>query len=97
MRHNAAESFARRSFLSSRGLVPGHLNERQAMKERQTHVFVVEVRTRLFPWEPIAVHSFEVHPDGKITVWDDKAKRYTNNHALTAGARNRIKRLAGIR
>lgn len=58
---------------------------------------VVEVKTRLFPWEAVAVHSFEVTPDGKITVWDPRAKRYTANHSLTAGAQNRIKRLAGIR
>ncbi len=58
---------------------------------------VVEVKTRLFPWEAVAVHSFEVTPDGKITVWDPKAKRYTANHSLTAGAKNRIKRIAGIR
>lgn len=63
---------------------------------RQTKI-VVEVKTRLFPWEAVDVHSFEVTPDGNITVWDPKAKRYTANHSLTAGAQNRIKRLAGIR
>ena len=58
---------------------------------------LVDVKTRLFPWEAVAVHSFDVTPDGTITVWDSKAKRYTANHSLTAGAQNRIKRLAGIR
>ena len=67
------------------------------MTDKPQPVSSVTVRTRLFPWEPMAEHSFEVHHDGKITVWDDKAKRFTTNHALTAGARNRIKRLAGVR
>lgn len=54
----------------------------------------ITARAKAFSGEGVRSHKFSVDHDGTVRVWDSIAGHYTNCHAMTPRALNRVRKMA---